>query len=342
MLPADSPRRAKPWLSGQLSVLPGPARGALLRRVVPLALATGGAALVTVGLVAIRPYTTGLSNLYLLYLVWVLVCAVRWGLGAAAAAAAVGVLTYDYLFLKPPGVLHVRAADDWLELAIFLAAAALTSRLAIGARERAAAAARAEAEAQSAVAADRLKAALLASLSHDLRTPLASLRAAAGTLQTAEAQLDPETRAELLGTLEEESARLSAILTDLLDLSRLQAGALEVRREWCPVDELLWTAVDRAPGVAERRIEATLPLGLPTVHLTPTEYELLKHLALHAGKVVTHRQLLQAVWGPAYADESHYLRVFVNQLRKKLEPDPSHPQYVLTDPGVGYRFREDE
>lgn len=75
------------------------------------------------------------------------------------------------------------------------------------------------------------------------------------------------------------------------------------------------------------------------VHLTPTEYEVLKYLTLNAGKVVTHRTLLRAVWGPHYEDEAHYLRVFVNQLRRKIEPDPSRPRYLLTEPGIGYRLR---
>ncbi len=74
------------------------------------------------------------------------------------------------------------------------------------------------------------------------------------------------------------------------------------------------------------------------VHLTPTEYEVLKYLAQHAGKVVTHRMLLQQVWGPAYLDETQYLHVFMSQLRRKLEPDASRPRHILTEPGVGYRF----
>jgi two-component system KDP operon response regulator KdpE len=74
------------------------------------------------------------------------------------------------------------------------------------------------------------------------------------------------------------------------------------------------------------------------VKLTPTEYDLLKYMIEHAGKVLTHRMLLTAVWGPAYSDQAQYLRVFVGQLRKKLEKDPARPRYILTDPGVGYRI----
>jgi len=74
------------------------------------------------------------------------------------------------------------------------------------------------------------------------------------------------------------------------------------------------------------------------IKLTPTEYDLLKYLIEHSGKVLTHKMLLQEVWGQAYVDQAQYLRVFVGQLRKKIEQDPTRPRFVLTDPGVGYRF----
>jgi two-component system, OmpR family, KDP operon response regulator KdpE len=76
------------------------------------------------------------------------------------------------------------------------------------------------------------------------------------------------------------------------------------------------------------------------VRLTPKEFELLAFLARFAGKVVTHKQVLNAVWGPAHADDTQYLRVYVGQLRQKIEPDPSEPSVVLTEPGIGYRLAE--
>jgi two-component system KDP operon response regulator KdpE len=75
------------------------------------------------------------------------------------------------------------------------------------------------------------------------------------------------------------------------------------------------------------------------VRLTPKEFELLRYFVMHANKVVSHRELLQAVWGPDYGDQVDYLRVFVNQLRKKIEPKPSTPIYLLTEPWVGYRLQ---
>jgi len=74
------------------------------------------------------------------------------------------------------------------------------------------------------------------------------------------------------------------------------------------------------------------------VHLTPLEYKLLVTLLKHSGKVLTHRFLLREVWGPQDSQETHYLRVFVASLRRKLETDPAQPRFILTEPGVGYRF----
>jgi two-component system KDP operon response regulator KdpE len=74
------------------------------------------------------------------------------------------------------------------------------------------------------------------------------------------------------------------------------------------------------------------------VRLTPKEFELLRCLVAHSGKPVTHRELLQAVWGPDHGDEPEYLRVFINQVRKKIEPEPAKPRFIVTEPWVGYRF----
>jgi two-component system KDP operon response regulator KdpE len=110
-------------------------------------------------------------------------------------------------------------------------------------------------------------------------------------------------------------------------------------------------ALRRAPGAAEsgphrfasRDLEIDFDerrvrVNEKSVRLTPKEFELLRHLVSRAGKPVPHRELLQAVWGPDYGDETDYLRVFINHLRKKIEPDPARPKYVLTEPWVGYRF----
>jgi two-component system KDP operon response regulator KdpE len=91
-------------------------------------------------------------------------------------------------------------------------------------------------------------------------------------------------------------------------------------------------AIDFAKRIVSRN-------GEP-VHLTPKEYDLLAHMARHAGLVLTHRQLLATVWGPAHVEDVQYLRVFVGQLRNKIEADPAQPRLIRTEPGVGYRFAD--
>jgi two-component system, OmpR family, KDP operon response regulator KdpE len=82
--------------------------------------------------------------------------------------------------------------------------------------------------------------------------------------------------------------------------------------------------------------------GGEELRLTPKEFDLLAHLVRHAGKVLTHHALLGAVWGGDYTEQHEYLRVFIGQLRKKIEPDPAKPRYILTEPWIGYRFNAEE
>jgi two-component system KDP operon response regulator KdpE len=77
------------------------------------------------------------------------------------------------------------------------------------------------------------------------------------------------------------------------------------------------------------------------VQLTPTEYDLLRLLVINAGKVITHNQILKQIWGAAYGDQPHVLRVTISNLRRKIEVNPSHPRHIITEPGVGYRLRSD-
>ena len=116
-------------------------------------------------------------------------------------------------------------------------------------------------------------------------------------------------------------------------LARLRAA---LRRSADVADEPAITVGDVEIDLPGQRVRR----GGEDIHLTPIEFSLLAALARHRGKLVTHRQLLQEVWGPGYGDETHYLRVHVAHIRAKLEPDPSRPRYVLTDPGVGYRLSD--
>jgi two-component system KDP operon response regulator KdpE len=97
-----------------------------------------------------------------------------------------------------------------------------------------------------------------------------------------------------------------------------------------PVFRLKDLEVDLVRRIVTRRQER--------IHLTPKEYDLLRLLITHAGKVLTHRQLLREIWGPAHVEDSDYLRSYVRMLRSKIEDDPTRPQLILTEPGVGYRL----
>jgi two-component system KDP operon response regulator KdpE len=113
-------------------------------------------------------------------------------------------------------------------------------------------------------------------------------------------------------------------------LARLRAALRRIEPSTDPVLEIGTLRID---------LEArTVSVGDERVQLTPHEYDLLRVLAQNEGKLLTHQAILREVWGEAYADESHYLHVYVSQLRRKLEPDPARPRTILTEPGVGYRL----
>jgi two-component system KDP operon response regulator KdpE len=145
---------------------------------------------------------------------------------------------------------------------------------------------------------------------------------------------------------------LSARHSEAAKVNALDAGADDYVTKPFGMDEFLariraalrrTTATADAPVVstdaftvdlAARRV--TTPAG--EVRLTPTEWHLLEALARHPGRLLTHQQLLQDVWGPQYVTATNYLRVHIANLRRKLEPDPARPRYLITDPGLGYRF----
>jgi two-component system, OmpR family, KDP operon response regulator KdpE len=144
---------------------------------------------------------------------------------------------------------------------------------------------------------------------------------------------------------------LSAVGDEREKVRALDAGADDYVTKPFGVDELLArlrAALRRRgngadPTIAIGDLEVDLSArvvrsGGEEVHLTPIEFDLLRVLAEHPGRLITHRQLLHAVWGPGYEDETHYLRVHIGHIRSKIEPDPARPRYVITDPGVGYRL----
>lgn len=142
------------------------------------------------------------------------------------------------------------------------------------------------------------------------------------------------------GRDEEKIAALDAGADDYLTkpfsigelLARMRVAMRHVAQ---PADEPVVTAGDLTVDVARRLVT----VGGREIALTPVEYTLLKTLALHAGRVMTHGQLLREVWGPGYDQGGNLLRVNISKLRHKVEPDPARPHYIVTEPGVGYRLR---
>jgi two-component system KDP operon response regulator KdpE len=128
-------------------------------------------------------------------------------------------------------------------------------------------------------------------------------------------------------------------LTKPFSVGELLARLRVARRHAQPLPE---SAVFHLGPLAVDLSRRLVTLNDEPVKLTPTEYALLRLLIQHAGKVLTHRQILREVWGPEYVDETHYLRVYVAQMRQKLESDPNRPSILLTEPGVGYRLAAGE
>lgn len=116
----------------------------------------------------------------------------------------------------------------------------------------------------------------------------------------------------------------------------MRVRAVLRRSKW--PEEMLARQGFRAGPIEIDFAQHRVSLDGEAVKLSPTEYRLLAHLAANAGRVILHRELLRAVWGPEYRDESEYLRVYMRYLRQKLEADPSSPRYLLTQPGAGYMF----
>jgi two-component system KDP operon response regulator KdpE len=149
----------------------------------------------------------------------------------------------------------------------------------------------------------------------------------------------------ILTVQEQETAKIAALdagaddyVTKPFGMGELLARMrVALRRSASPTAEPVFTSGELTVDLARRLVI----IGERELQLTPTEYDLLRVLVTNAGKVLTHRQLLRQVWGVAYQEETHLLRVNMSNLRHKLEPDPARPNYIITEPGVGYRLRVD-
>jgi K+-sensing histidine kinase KdpD len=265
-----------------------PAAAARPRRITPLGGWRGYA--VTVALVALATVVGRLARAHLalpdqvmLYLVVVMIAAARFGRGPSLVAATLSIVVFDFFFIPPYFTFTVSEERHVLTFAMMFAVGLVISGLTVRIRRQ-------EHEAEEAklrASTEEMRSSLLSAVSHDLRTPLATITGAATTLRDGGASVDASQRAELLDMICEEADRLERLVRNLLDMTRLASGALDVRREWVPLEEIVGSALERVEGkLAGRSVRTDLPVDLPLVSADPVLLEqvlvnLLENAAKH-------------------------------------------------------------
>jgi K+-sensing histidine kinase KdpD len=223
------------------------------------------------------------TDVVMLHLGAIALAATRLGRGPAVTAAAASVLAYDFFRVPPYHTLKVEDERHLLTFAMMFGMGLFISHLSTRIRREAlqarAAAVRADIE--------ETRSSLLSSVSHDLRTPLATITGAASTLRDQNTNLDAEQRSELIDAICVEAERLERLVRNLLDMTRLQAGVGEVKREWVPLDEIVGSALSRVEAqLSGRKVSAEIPADLPLVSVDPLLIEqlfvnLLENVARH-------------------------------------------------------------
>ena len=247
-----------------------------------------GVAVVTALLVPFRELINS-TPIALAYLLLVLFIALFWGSGPALVASVVAVLCFNFFFLPPLYTLDIAHPENWIALFTFFTTALAVGQLSAREKRRAEEAKRGEREierlyqelqtaferasqAEALKQSERLKSALLDAVTHDLRTPLTSIKASITTLideaHAAEFALDKESRLEMLQVIDEESDRLNRFISGLIDLARIDAGELQLRRQWGAIDEIVSTALARAqPLTHGHEVEVRIEEELPSVRV---------------------------------------------------------------------------
>jgi two-component system, OmpR family, sensor histidine kinase KdpD len=232
-----------------------------------LLVSAAAVALVTAAIALLEPYVPVLS-LGALYVFAVLPVAVWWGLGLATAVSIASMLAFNFFFLEPRHTFALYDSSNWLALAVYLVTAVVVSALATRARRRAEVAIEAEALRRS----DAMKTAVLRAVSHDLRSPLTAIVAAASGLADPQVRLDREDHDELVASIRAEAERLDRIVGNLLDMSRLQSGVAEPHRELWTVDDLVSRALEQV-GPGSERVQTQLGEHVPPVEVDATQIE---------------------------------------------------------------------
>lgn len=222
---------------------------------------------VTLAVVGVIPrLVPDVQTAILLYLLPLTLAATRWGLGPSMTAILAAVIGHDLLYIEPVGSFSVARLDEALGLGLLTFTALVISQLAIQARRGAERAREAEVARQS----DALKTALLRAVSHDLRTPLASIKASVSALRQPDTSYTLDDQSELLAAIEEETDHLTRLVADLLDVSRLEAGALALHKRPQDLTELVEAVVRRLrPALGGRSVTLDAPETLP---LVPYDY----------------------------------------------------------------------
>lgn len=282
-----------------------------MRRLAPHAVALVAVGVVTalIGAIEARGH---IANISMLYLIVVLAAATLAGRGPAISASLTAFLAFNWFFVQPLHTFRVGDPDEWFALLIFLVTATITAQLAANQRERAREAAEREretvalyeeqgrlreraTEAEVLRRADELKTALLGAVSHDLRTPLASIIASAGSLRQADVAWTDAERESFLGDIEGEARRLARIVANLLDLSRMESGTLRPERGWYDVAALVDDVLGRLRAVThDHPVHVRSSDEMPPV---PIDYvELDQVLSNLVENAVRHTPAGTAIW----------------------------------------------
>lgn len=269
------------------------------RTVVHYSLAVASIAAVTALLVSLN-HSINSTTVALAFLLVVLFVATQLGSGPALLASLAGMFSFNFFFLPPVRTLTIAAPENWIALGAFLITAVTAGQLSARARRRAAEAEAGKREierlyeeltsaferashAEALRQSEKLKSALLDAVSHDIRTPLTSIKASVTTLLDevrggiageTSVTLDDASRAEMLEIIDEESDRLDKFVEGLIELARIEAGELQLRRRWGPVDEIITSALGRAKlRTLGHRVEVSIEKDLPVAQVDPWSIE---------------------------------------------------------------------
>jgi K+-sensing histidine kinase KdpD len=300
-------------------------------------LAVAFVALITL-VVGLAPTGVTLSHRSPVYLVAVLGAGALLGRGPAILSAVLSFMAFDYFYVDPVHTLLVGDAEEWQALLLFLIAAVVTGQLTAQLRDRAEAAQSREREALAYYEVrerlqeervqgeilrrtDELRAALLSAVSHDFRTPLAAIKAAAGSLTQPEVEWDGEDRSASARQIEREADRLNRLVENLLDLSRIESGALKVNHQWYPLRELVQDTVGRlSVPLAGHAVEVDVPEALPPV---PLDYvlvqQVLTNLLENAAKYAPAGTTIRV--GAALTSADTHVAVWVRDEGPGLSPE---------------------